>query len=82
MAQLFDEIVKVLAPGVGESMARASVDMHLKKVGLSRATFGPQHLEALVKALQPGLAVFVGKDDAALLAERLLAFGGASRPSP
>ena len=79
MAQLFDEIVKVLAPGVGESMARASVDMHLKKVGLSRTNFGPQHLEALVKALQPGLAVFVGKDDAALLAEKMLGFGGGSR---
>ncbi len=79
MARLFDQVVEVLAPGVGESMARASVDMHLKKAGLSREAFGPQHLEALVKALQPGLAVFVGKEDAALLAERLLGFNGAAR---
>ncbi len=79
MATIFDEVVKVLAPGVGESMARASVDMHLKKAGLARDALGPQHLQALVKALQPGLAVFVGKEDAGLLADRLLSIGNGSR---
>jgi hypothetical protein len=72
MANMFDDIVSVLAPGVGESLARASVDMHLSKVGLDRQTLGPQHLEELVRAIQPGLAVFVGKADATLLADRLL----------
>ncbi len=75
MARVFDEVVKMLTPGVGESMARASVDMHLKKVGLDRETLGPQHIPALVQALQPGLAVFVGKANASALADRLLGLG-------
>lgn len=73
MTKTFDTVVAVLAPSVGDSLARASVDMHLKKAGLDRDSLGPQHLEALVKAVQPGLAVFVGKADATFLAERLLA---------
>lgn len=79
MAKMFDDIVTVLSPGVGESLARASVDMHLSKVGLERDTLGPQHLAELVRAIQPGLAVFVGKADARVLAEKLLSLAPAGR---
>lgn len=78
-SKLFDEIVGVLTPGVGEHMARVSVEMHLAKVGIDHDSLGPQHLHELVRAIQPGLAVFVGKADAGELAERLLGLLPASR---
>jgi len=79
MARLFDEIVGVLTPGVGEHMARVSVEMHLAKSGLDRDSLGPHHLHDLVRAIQPGLAVFVGKTDASELADRVLGLLSAAR---
>lgn len=56
-------IVRVLAPHIGENMARASVHGHCDKLGFGLHVDEKQ-VVALVNALSTGLNVFVGREKA------------------
>ena len=64
-AVVSESLVSVLAPYIGENMARASVGMHLQKLGLSGAPLTPGQVETLIDRLGQGLKVFLGKSKAA-----------------
>lgn len=57
-----DAIVRVLAPYLGENMARAAVRGHAERMGLRGANPSEGELERLLDAIGPGLGVFVGRD--------------------
>jgi len=49
-----------LAPYVGASMARASVNGHIDKLGVSGSIITPSQIDTLLERLGPGLRVFIG----------------------
>ncbi len=76
MAQtLIDSVVAILAPELGNLIARAAVSMYLTKTGLTEADVKPQHLAALAQAVKPGLKTFVGGGRADALAAKIVALG-------
>jgi hypothetical protein len=66
-----DEIVRVLAPYIGASMASSAARLHCEKLGLG-TTLRPDEVKRLLDELGPGLRVFLGKrsTEDALLAIR------------
>jgi hypothetical protein len=74
-------MTRVLAPVLGESMARASAQAHGAKLDLTNGSLTAQQADVLVGKLNSGLIVFVGRERAAGLADQmrgaLAALGGA-----
>jgi hypothetical protein len=64
MAKIFDKIVAILAPYLGDTTARASVKMYLKDLKLNADELDADALDKLASKLKPGLKVFVGSDRA------------------
>ena len=67
------EVTRLLAPVLGESMARASTQAHGQKLQIQDGKVAPDQVEALLGKLGSGLAVFVGREKAASLAAELRA---------
>jgi hypothetical protein len=63
-------VVAALAPYLGSNMARAAVNGHQLKLGLSPTLDGPD-LDKLLDALMPGLGVFVGRDKTRQVADEI-----------
>ena len=62
-------IVEVMAPYIGDTMARSAAQAHCRKLGIEDA-LSPADLEALLARLGSGLNIFLGRDrSAAVLAE-------------
>ena len=64
-------MTRVLAPVLGESMARASAQAHGTKLALADGRITTEQADALVGKLTSGLTVFVGRERAAALAGEL-----------
>jgi hypothetical protein len=64
-------MTRVLAPVLGESMARASAQAHGAKLALTNGRITADQADALVGKLNSGLIVFVGRERAAGLADQL-----------
>jgi hypothetical protein len=75
-------MTRVLAPVLGESMARASAQAHGARLGLPSGRLTPEQADALVGKLNSGLVAFVGRERAAALTAdmraALAALGGSS----
>ena len=67
----FARIVTVLSPYLGATMAEASIRAHGQKLGIEGATLSPPQLEALLAKLRGGLAVFVGREQTAVIVEKI-----------
>jgi hypothetical protein len=76
------EVTRLLAPVLGESMARASTQAHGQKLQIQDGRVTPDQVEALLGKLGSGLAVFVGREKAATLTAELRTAVGqlAARP--
>lgn len=61
MADLFDQIVEMLEPIVGKNMAIASVKTQCKKIGIEPENLSKEHIDTLIKYLQPAVKVFAGQ---------------------
>lgn len=77
---LFDKVVGVLTPYIGETSARASVGLYLKQVGVDPQKLDTSDLEHLAQKLEPGMRVFVGGLKAKMLKRRILILGELHRP--
>jgi len=60
-----DTMVKVMAPYIGETMARSATAAHCQKLGIAGATVSPEQAEALLAKLGAGLNIFLGRDKSA-----------------
>jgi hypothetical protein len=61
-------VVKVMAPYIGETMARSATEAHCQKLGIAGgATVSPEQLDALLAKLGGGLNIFLGRDKSALV---------------
>jgi hypothetical protein len=67
-------VVKVIAPYIGETMARSATEAHCQKLGIAGGTVSPEQLDALLGKLGGGLNIFLGRDkSASVVAEARLA---------
>jgi hypothetical protein len=77
-----DAMVKVMAPYIGDTMARSATEAHCQKLGIAGATVSGEQVEALLAKLGGGLNIFLGRDkSASVIAEArsaLAALGGRS----
>lgn len=63
-------IVRVVAPYLGETMARSAARAHCQKLGISGDHMQPAQAEALIGKVGAGLNVFVGREKSnAMVAE-------------
>lgn len=62
MTNISDQIIALLEPAIGKSMAGASVKTNCKKMGISPEELDSKHLDEFIKNLTPGLNVFAGKE--------------------
>jgi hypothetical protein len=77
-----EAIVRVMAPYIGETMARSATEAHCQKLGIAGGTPSPEQIEALLGKLGGGLNIFVGREKAAAVvaeARRALAAAEGSR---
>jgi hypothetical protein len=58
-------IAKVMAPYIGETMARSAAEAHCQKMGVAGGSLPPEQIEALLSRLGGGLNVFLGRAKAA-----------------
>jgi hypothetical protein len=70
-ASVVAQIVQILSPYLGATMAEASARAHCEKLGLVGATLTPEQAEALIGKIASGLAVFVGRDKAAAVTQEI-----------
>jgi len=61
------EIVRVLSPYLGATMAAASTRAQCEKLGIAGDAISAAQAEALIAKLAAGLAVFVGREKSALV---------------
>jgi len=58
-------VVKVMAPYIGDTMARSATDAHCQRLGIAGGTVSPEQLDALLGKLGGGLNIFLGRDKSA-----------------
>jgi reverse gyrase len=65
------KIVENVTPYLGQTMARASVQTHLQKLGIDGQDVTIDQIEALVNKIGMGLVIFVGRDKSAQIVREL-----------
>jgi hypothetical protein len=65
--QAAQEIVRVVGPYIGETMARSATEAHCQKLGIGAGTVSPEQLEALLAKLAGGLNIFLGREKSAVV---------------
>jgi hypothetical protein len=69
VTEAVEVIVGVMAPYIGDTMARSAAEAHCRKLGLGE-TVSSTERDALLQRLGSGLNIFLGRDkSAAVLAE-------------
>jgi hypothetical protein len=58
-------VVKVMAPYVGDTMARSATEAHCQKLGIAGGSIDPAQVDELLAKLGAGLNIFLGKDKSA-----------------
>ncbi len=59
-----DAMVKVMAPYIGDTMARSATEANCQKLGIA-GTMSRDQMEALLAKIGGGLNIFLGRDKAA-----------------
>jgi hypothetical protein len=68
--EVLNAIVTVVAPYLGETMARSAAQAHRQKLGIDGLEASEEQIEALIRKISSGLNVFVGRDrSSAIVAE-------------
>jgi hypothetical protein len=63
-SETVETMVKVMAPYIGDTMARSATEAHCQKLGIA-GTMSPPELDALLGKIGSGLNIFLGRDKAA-----------------
>jgi hypothetical protein len=57
--------VKVMAPYIGDTMARSATEAHCQKLGITGSAVSSEQVDALLAKLGGGLNIFLGRDKSA-----------------
>ena len=60
-----DAMVRVMAPYIGDTMARSATEAHCQRLGIAGGTLTHDQIEALLGKLGGGLNIFLGRDKSA-----------------
>ena len=63
-SEVVEVVVKVMAPYIGDTMARSATEAHCRKLGITGAAVSHDQLEVLLGKLAGGLNIFLGRDKA------------------
>jgi hypothetical protein len=63
-SETVETMVKVMAPYIGDTLARSATEAHCQKLGIA-GTMSPAELDALLGKIGSGLNIFLGRDKAA-----------------
>lgn len=64
--ETIDAVVRVLAPYIGDTMARSATEAHCQKLGFAASSPArPDQLETLLGKLSGGLNIFLGREKSA-----------------
>jgi len=55
-------IAEIITPYIGTMMARSSIEMHCRKLGIAGDVIDRHQLEQLLRHLSLGLNIFIGRD--------------------
>ncbi len=69
--RLEEAVVSRLGPFLGNSMARAALVGHCRKLGFEEEAFKVEEVEQVLKRLRQGMTLFVGTEKAQALADLL-----------
>jgi hypothetical protein len=58
-------IAQVLAPYIGDTMARSATEAHCQKLGIAGGDLSAPQVEALLAKLTGGLNIFLGREKSA-----------------
>jgi hypothetical protein len=75
------QIVTVLSPYLGATMAEAATRTHCEKLGITGEGISAEQTEALIGKLGSGLAVFVGREKSAVVVQEIWKAVGTSGPA-
>ena len=67
-----ETVARVLAPYIGETMARSATEAHCQKLGITASgPIPPDQLEILLGKLGGGLNIFLGRDKASAVLDEV-----------
>lgn len=58
-------VVRIMAPYVGDTMARSATEAHLQRLGIASGSIDAEQLDGLLAKLGSGLNIFLGKERSA-----------------
>jgi hypothetical protein len=64
-SETVEVVVKVMAPYIGDTMARSATEAHCQKLGIAGDAVSPGQLDALLGKLGGGLNIFLGREKSA-----------------
>ena len=70
-AAVVSQIVQILSPYLGATMAEASARTHCEKLGISGTVITSEQAEALIGKIASGLAVFIGREKAGTVTQEI-----------
>jgi hypothetical protein len=70
-ADRYGALVRLLAPHLGETMARASIERHLERLGAKDSQLDRGQLDEMIRRLGQGLNIFLGRARAAEVVEAM-----------
>ena len=78
-AAVVTQIVRILSPYLGATMAEASARTHCERLGIAGQAITAEQAEALIGKIASGLSVFVGRDKAATVTQEIRRAVGVER---
>jgi hypothetical protein len=69
--EVLESINRILAPYVGNLMARTAASAHCRDLGIHGGTMGRAQVDALLQKLGLGLVIFLGKDKTAAVVDSM-----------
>ena len=55
-------VVDILAPYIGDTMARSATEAHCRKLGIAGSVMSAEQVDQLLGKLAGGLNIFLGRD--------------------
>lgn len=70
-ANVLETITGVIAPYLGQGMARSAVKAHAQKLGVDGPHITPEQIETLMAKIGAGLNIFVGREKSSAILEEV-----------
>lgn len=55
-------MVRVMAPYIGDTMARSAAEVHCRRIGVMDSTIEPAQVDVVLQKLETGLNIFLGRE--------------------